>query len=410
MRDLDPGPGSRLGEYVLDRVIGQGGMGTVYAATHAQLGRRAAIKVLSSRLAERPEHADRFLREARIVSRLHHPNVVQVYDFIESPETSHVAYVMELIDGAPLSQALRARGRFETREAIGIVQQILSALEAVHALPVIHRDLKPENILLAGEGPAVKILDFGIAKDPDSSIHTSTGMLLGTPAYMAPEQVAGDQVSPAADIYAVGEILFELIAGRRLFTGTNQEILMAKLAGQTPLGPFDHPLAPLIRRCLAPLPGERPSAGTIARELDGIGAAPAPEPSEEPIRTPAELALSTPPPARARARWTSLGLLAILALASALAIALVEGGAGAPVATPIELAAEPAAPAPPAEPEKPIAPVLPAEAPAKKLASTPLRKSVARTHGQKHAPAAQAEVTLGPDLPTPLPKDNLQGW
>jgi serine/threonine-protein kinase len=405
MPDLDRGPGSRLGEYVLDRVLGQGGMGTVYAGTHAQLGRRAAIKVLSSRLREKPEHAERFLREARIVSRLQHPNVVQVYDLIQAPDGGPIAYAMELIDGAPLGRVLKERGPFETREAIEILQQLLSALTAVHALPVIHRDLKPENILLSGDGPSVKILDFGIAKDPDSSIHTSTGMLLGTPAYMAPEQVAGDDVTPAADIYAVGEILFELLAGRRLFTGTNQEILMAKLAGQAPLEGFDHVLAPLIRRCLASRPGDRPSADAVARELREIEAA------AVSIRTSEQLPFATPP-IRSGVKSSLIWGLAILALASIAAIAFAGAASDGFFAAPLPLEIAPAAPvvAPPTPIQSAVSDPAPHSERATKRA-VPTHRSVSRMRSTKpSASPEQAGEPSGPDLPTPLSKENLQGW
>ena len=186
--------GEHLGGYVLEKVLGQGGMGCVYLGTHHLLGRKAAIKVLDSALASDAQFVSRFFHEAKIVNDIRHPNVVDIVDFIQTTDPVRVAYVMEFIEGSAVNEALRER-RFTPVQAVNITSQVVQALEAVHATGVIHRDLKPGNILLAAnleeafDRPnTVKVLDFGIAKssNSDAKHRTSTGALLGTPAYMAP--------------------------------------------------------------------------------------------------------------------------------------------------------------------------------------------------------------------------------
>jgi serine/threonine protein kinase/tetratricopeptide (TPR) repeat protein len=271
-----PAVGETIGGYRLDRLIASGGMGFVFAATHARLGRRAAIKILDQAYAADREYVSRFIHEARIANEIHHPNIVDVYDFVES--NSRVALVMELLEGPTLHRALLQLGRLTVVQALNITMQLIDALATVHRAGVIHRDLKPANLLITEplssefwDAPSFKILDFGIAKQSNASVQHRTvqGALLGTPAYMAPEQVANEPVTGATDLYAIGEILYEMVTGKRLFDGDNILILTRKLKNQLP--DFDVPadvpcgdqIALLARACVAQVPADRPSVDDL---------------------------------------------------------------------------------------------------------------------------------------------------
>ena len=276
--------GEEIAGYKLNGILGRGGMGCVFDATHTKLGRRTALKFLASELVGSEEYVKRFLSEARIVNSVRHPNIVDIYDFLELERPKRVAYVMEFIDGRSLGEILKTR-RLSVRQAVNVTFQLADALEAVHAHGVVHRDLKPDNILVTGklggdlsEIPSVKILDFGIAKAAASTVEhrTQTGAILGTPSYMAPEQVAGHEVSAATDIYAVGEIFYEMVTGRRLFQGDRIQMMTQKLGGSPPSLelPTDITGAPriqqLVDQCLHVHPSDRPNMKTLAGELTEI--------------------------------------------------------------------------------------------------------------------------------------------
>lgn len=265
--------GEVIGAYRLERVIGQGGMGCVYAAVHSRLGRRAAVKVLSGALAADSSYVSRFFHEAKIVNDIQHPNIIDIIDFIEQKEPLRVAYVMELLSGPSLGASLKVR-RLSWVQAANIGLQLAGALEAVHNVGVVHRDLKPDNIIIITPlamdlslRPSIKVLDFGIAKssDPDLDHHTAPGAMIGTPMYMAPEQVIGAAVSPATDVYAFGEILYEMLAGKRLFSGDVPTVLAMKMRHEIPEArlaeetPGRERLEALIRGCVAAKPSDRPS-------------------------------------------------------------------------------------------------------------------------------------------------------
>jgi serine/threonine-protein kinase len=283
-----PTVGQTIGGYRLDRLIATGGMGAVYAAVHTKLGRKAAVKVLDQKLASDKEYVSRFLHEARVVNDVRHPNIVDIYDFIETK--NRVAFVMELLEGPTLARALAKLERFRPVQALNVAIQLLDALAAVHRAGIVHRDLKPQNVIVVAslgsdfDGvPSVKILDFGIAKHHEASVQhkTTTGSILGTPAYMAPEQVAAAPVSPATDLYAIAEILFEIVAGHRLFEGENLQVLAQKLKHQPPNLELPKDVAggeqivALVRAAVAPEPGDRPSLPDFKRAvrelLDQIG-------------------------------------------------------------------------------------------------------------------------------------------
>ena len=223
-------PGTRIGPYEVAGSLGAGGMGEVYRATDPNLKRQVAIKVLPAALAGDAERLARFQREAEVLAALNHPHIAAIYGLEKSGGTT--ALVMELVDGEDLSQRI-ARGAIPLDEALPIATQIAEALEAAHELGIIHRDLKPANIKVRADG-TVKVLDFGLAKALDSSPASATaddsptitspamtmrGMVLGTAAYMAPEQAKGQAVDRRADVWAFGAVLYEMLTGRRAFKG-----------------------------------------------------------------------------------------------------------------------------------------------------------------------------------------------
>ena len=212
------------GKYRLVRILGDGGMGSVYEAQHAVLGTRVAIKVLHPELSRRTGLVERFLQEARVAAQIRSPHVVQVID-VDRTSDGHAYIVMELLEGEPLSNVLDRQRRLPVNTACEYTVQVLEALEAAHSLGVVHRDLKPENVFVtfAGGRPVLKLIDFGIAKarrDPRQKNLTVAGVVMGTAEYMAPEQArSADLVDPRADLYAVGVMLYEMIAGARPVRG-----------------------------------------------------------------------------------------------------------------------------------------------------------------------------------------------
>ncbi|HEX8437962.1 serine/threonine-protein kinase, partial [Archangium sp.] len=211
-------PGALAGEYMLKAVLASGGHGAVYDAEHRILGRRAAVKVLHPHLTDQGEMLQRFVREARVVNQIRHPNIVDVYDFGMLPDGSPY-YVMELLPGRTLSQMLQERGRLTPERALAYLEPVCAALEAAHRAGVVHRDLKASNVAVVSEGepPVVKLLDFGIAKlihpEPGQEGLTMAGQRLGTSQAMAPEQFRGGAIGPATDIYALGVLLYQMLVG-----------------------------------------------------------------------------------------------------------------------------------------------------------------------------------------------------
>ncbi len=265
------------GKYRLVRLLGDGGMGSVFEAHHEGLGTRVAIKVLHADLARRAGLVERFLREARVSAQIKSANVVQVMD-VERTEDGVAYIVMELLEGEPLSSALEREGKFGVGVACDYVVQILRALEAAHALGVVHRDLKPENVFVtfvAGK-PLLKLIDFGIAKarqmDSQAKNLTVAGVVMGTPEYMAPEQAqAADSVDARSDLYAVGVMLYEMIAGMRPVTGDDARVVAVKIQ-RGEVRPLVHAapgvppeLAGIVHRAMAARPELRFSSATELR-------------------------------------------------------------------------------------------------------------------------------------------------
>ncbi|MCK6550457.1 protein kinase [Myxococcota bacterium] len=273
--------GEVIGGYRLERLLGAGAVSRVFLATHLRLGRRAAIKVLTPPLVDDERITNRFLAEARVVNGIRHPNIVDISDFIESTSPRRLALVMEHIEGPSLKKVVREGRPLSFVQAVGVMLQLADALGAAHAAGVIHRDLKPDNLLLTSEPdedpsivPGLKIVDFGIAKIGAWGDKTATGMMIGTPAYMAPEQIAGrPPPSSASDVYAFGELLYELLTRQRAYpVGAVGAVIQSKLKGELPK--LDVPPVPggvaildAVRRCLAMRPQDRPRLDELTAML-----------------------------------------------------------------------------------------------------------------------------------------------
>jgi eukaryotic-like serine/threonine-protein kinase len=215
----DPLVGQVLdGRYVVGRRLARGGMATVYEALDQRLDRTIAVKVMHQNLAEDDEFVSRFIREARSAARLSHPNVVAVYD--QGADQGHVFLAMELVPGRTLRDLIRERGHLTPRQTFEVMEPVLAALGAAHAAGLIHRDVKPENVLLSDDG-RVKVADFGLARAvTGATTHTTTGsVLMGTVAYLSPEQVTRGVADPRSDVYSAGILLFEMLTGRKPYDG-----------------------------------------------------------------------------------------------------------------------------------------------------------------------------------------------
>jgi eukaryotic-like serine/threonine-protein kinase len=199
--------------YKLDRRLGVGGMATVQLAFDTRLERHVAVKLLAEHLAEDASFVSRFRREALAAARLVHPNIVQVFDFGLDQETARNYIVMEFVDGESCAEILRDHGPMGTRDAVNVLSQACRGLDYAHRNGVVHRDVKPGNLLRSRDG-AVKLADFGIAKAAEQSDITKVGSVLGTAAYLSPEQARGEPAGPASDLYALGVVAYQLLAGR----------------------------------------------------------------------------------------------------------------------------------------------------------------------------------------------------
>ena len=327
--------GQTIGPYRLDSVLGLGGMGVVYAGCHTVLQRRVAVKVLHERLLVDSEYLSRFQFEARVVNDIHHPNIVDIHDFIQVSEPRPLmAYVMELLHGRPLSEAL-AHGPMAEQQTRNLGIQLADALRAVHRAGVVHRDLKPDNLMLVHgleadfeRSPAVKILDFGIAKSARATAdhQTATGMVLGTPPYMAPEQILSDEVAPGTDVYALCEILYECLAGERLFVGDRAQMLRAKLnVGSKAVAlpdALEHRAvwADLIQRGVAFEKADRPSADELLDTLTRMPGAPIP-----PLAVTSSEPPPPPPPVDSGATTVRTGVRALAAWGAVFVVCVVFG-------------------------------------------------------------------------------------
>lgn len=304
LADLAALSGQKLGNYIIERPLARGGMAVVYLAKHPALGREVAVKLLSPEYQADVDLNRRFLQEARVTAGFRHPNIVEIYDLGEIDGRAY--FTMERLLGLDLASQLAKKGRFSARDVSAYFQQICAALAMAHDVGVVHRDLKPGNIFVVSEDPLhVKLMDFGIAKITETRQigATQRGEVLGTPAYMAPEQAIGnvDAITPSTDIYALGVIAYEMLTGQLPFSAESDLLLLTMHIRDTPrplreLAPATPPaFAALIERCLEKERSDRPAnVAELARELAraSLDAAPAtaaaePSPEEPPPRAPA---------------------------------------------------------------------------------------------------------------------------
>jgi serine/threonine-protein kinase len=401
------------GRYRIVRLLGEGGMGAVYLASHVGLGRDVAIKFLHAELVSRDEVVGRFYREAQAAAAIRHKNIIEVFDVGVSPQ-GEPFLVMEYLEGESLAGLLKRAGPLNLGTACAVMEPVLQALQAAHRKGIIHRDLKPDNIFLAyqqGEPPVVKIIDFGISKFAQGEFdkwRTKTGSVMGTPAYMSPEQARGSAgLDHRTDIYSMGTILFEMLTGVLPFAGSNfAEYLSAMLiddprAPQSVCAGFPAEAEPLVRKALAKNPDQR--FQNAAEMLEALTALPSFDARQErltllastieirgfaagdlgqALSAPGRLADDKPVSSRLRGaatavlgagpwRWVILGVALAAGAAAAVLWSSKTSRAPAPNApitaqpAPIVPVAPPPAPSPPSPPAAlPVSPPAPPSEPA----------------------------------------------
>ena len=369
-------PTEVAGRYRMERRLGAGGMSTVFLATDTVLERSVAVKLLAEHLADDEAFVARFRREALAAARLQHPNIVQVFDSGQDSESRRHYIVMEYVDGPSCADLLRERQRLEVEETVRVVRDACHGLEYAHRAGVVHRDVKPGNLLVARGTDTTKLADFGIAKAAEQTRITQVGSVLGTAAYLSPEQARGDEAGPASDIYSLGVCAYQLLTGRlpheygslTELALKQQQDTVAPIAQLRPEVPPE--LDEAVRLCLerepaarygsalelahaldAGLHGERTAATErlalgdtdATRALDSTSAThalprtayvpPAPQPARAPTTAPPARTRRDERPASRKAasrrRWgTFLALLAVLAAIAAVGVALLSSGGG----------------------------------------------------------------------------------
>ncbi len=326
--------GQSIGKYRIARLIGSGGMGAVFEANHESINQRVAVKVLHAKLTADAEAVQRFMKEAKTTSLVHHVGLVRVFDFGQLPDGA--AYMMmEYLEGESLRARLARVQKLEVVDSLRITRQIAAALAAAHEKGVIHRDLKPENVLMCPDpetpsGERAKVLDFGIAKvmEPDGEVlKTTTGAILGTPTYMSPEQCRGTgNVTDKADVYSLGAMLYQMISGRPPFVGQGSGDLIAMhiIETPTPLRELMPNVSPdvetLVHQMLIKKPDERPSMRQVLQSLEQLGLTATSAAGTQVV------IVQPPPPPPSKSRPLLLGAaLGVLGL-GAVVIVAVSGG------------------------------------------------------------------------------------
>ena len=436
-------PPREIGPYRVHELLGKGGMASVFRGEHTLLERPVAIKFLRRELASSAAAQQRFLREARLVAKLSHPNIVAVFDFGVLDDGTYYQ-ASELIPGTTLAKMLEA-GALEPRRAVGFARQIAMGLASAHELGIVHRDIKPSNIMVLADktdpdGYRLKILDFGIAKSFDLDAGdrvTQVGIRIGTPGYMSPEQCLGNAgIGPASDIYSLGVVLFAMLCGRRPFaTEDAQELIDAHLREPPPPPSRFSRCAPwidrLVLRCLAKSVRDRPQTmseivevidGELARDAQVAIAPPAAgveqehatarlpdegpryvrlgfEPAaDEEVEAPTSavtLPLPAPaaPPGRQRSRRAAFVVVGVLATALALAVALWPGAGSSRAPSlpspPSPQRAQPARSAPP----QPVAAATPAPAEPPRAAAPAVEAAPTESAASPPPPAARHRAT-----------------
>jgi eukaryotic-like serine/threonine-protein kinase len=393
--------GAMLGPYRILECIGDGAMGRVYRAEHVELRRPAAIKFLLPYYAADPEAVSRFLQEAKAVNMVRHANLVDVYDVFVEPERGIRAYVMELLTGRSLRDAMMQE-TLGLATVLSITRQVASALHAVHGAGIVHRDLKPENVYLcagADGGTAVKVLDFGVAKFTrgDVPYQTRNGTVVGSPWYMAPEQASGEAVDHRADVYSLGVLLYEMLTGRVPFPGYDYaSVIRGQVtAVPPPLRRHDGWEPPasvgaVVLRCLEKDPAARPR--DMAALWTDLAAAAGPRFSLAPSLVPSldarSPAAAPDAPRRHRPRaWRSMRRLTVLSFSFGIALGL-YGLAATSARTP-EAPAIARNDPPPASRPAPARPQAPAASPPVAQAAPGPPRAAPRRHVPKAAPTAK---------------------
>jgi serine/threonine-protein kinase len=272
--------GTTLGRYLIDEVLGHGAMATVFRARDGQLGRTVAIKVMNMAIAARSDAGERFRREAQAVAALRHPGIVEVHDFAAATEHDPAYIVAELIEGPTLRAFLDGRrGRLLPEVAVLIAAQVADALAMAHEHGIVHRDVKPDNVMLEKRGAAARVVltDFGVAHITGLETMTASGALVGSPAYMSPEQARGHDVGPATDIWGVGVLLYQMVTGTLPFPGKEAFAVIAAVARGTfkrasgVVAAVSPELDQVIGRCLSAAPDQRySSARALAEDLRAL--------------------------------------------------------------------------------------------------------------------------------------------
>ena len=413
---MDLQPGSVLGSYRITAQLGRGGMASVYRALDPALDRHVALKVLPTEFLHDPALADRFRQEARVAAKLEHPHIVPIHAY--GIEGGRPWMAMRLVTGGSLAERVR-RSPLSPGETASILRDVAAALDYAHARGVVHRDVKPANVLLDEAGRAY-LADFGIARMLEgSSVATATGLIQGTPSYMAPEQAMGAKVDRLADVYALGVVAFECLTGRVPYTGTTPVAILMKHVQEPVPEPAEAEVAPaltaVLRRCLAKTPAERwPTAGafSIALEAAAAGATPAQGTASigtlELPPTPASGTPSLPPPApgpaapsplRRNLLWTAVGgALALVFLAFVGAWLPLPGRNGPSPAPPSPIPAVTPRAAPPA-PSSTVRPPVRAERTPEPIATpTPRRPSVSPTTRPEPEPVGPVPGSAPPPV------------
>ncbi len=398
---IEIGVGSELGSYRLEALLGEGAMGKVWRACHVRLGREVAIKVLNPEYVARPDVVQRFFREARVVNDIDHEHIVEVTDFVEAPGIAYL--VMELLEGTSLRELMKGRRRKWPPLARGleIMAQVCDALEAAHQKGVVHRDLKPDNVFVVKRGGEdfAKVLDFGVAKLRDVSddhAATHTGMILGTPLYMSPEQALGRDVDRAADVWSAGVVLYELLSGTAPFQAESFVELATLLRDEPP----------------KPLPARTPRGERVPQTLSYVVMRCLEKQPSDRIRSMAALAEALRAPGFARPPRRAPLVLATVAVAAAVAVAglAIARGVPARIAAAIrsgwrsagEVASRVETQLPAATAPAPLPAAPPAAAPSPRP-SPPLRGGEGDNPPPRAAPSL-AQIPRPPERAHPAPK------
>jgi tRNA A-37 threonylcarbamoyl transferase component Bud32 len=394
--ESDLARGTRVGEYEVEEVIGRGGFGTVYRAVQPLIGKRVAIKVLSRKYSADGEIVSRFVAEARAVNQIRHRHIIDIFSFGQLPDSRHY-YVMEHLDGEPLDRYLAERGAMSVPEALPILRAIARALDAAHAKGIAHRDLKPENIFIARDADGElypKLLDFGIAKlmgSEESLAHkTGTGVPIGTPYYMSPEQCRGRDVDHRTDIYSFGVLTYRLLTGTYPFDGDVIDILHKQI--HTPADPpstrnpaLSHEADQAVSWMMQKDPELRPRtviAAVVALQDDKT-----PTPMLTPVRVRSALEARVASSLPAKRRW----------LVPAIGVLFVAGG----LATFFAMRPAPPAPPPVVVKEAVAVPAIDAAAPIAELDAAPAHVTVRIERAPDGTQVMLAGAVVGV-TPTPI--------